>query len=261
MKKNGYAISNWPDSNEILESLDRLVSGPMRPIKRDKMEEYLNYYKEKCTKSKVLTDKAKKFIPGGVQHNLAFNYPFPIAIKKVKGAHMWDEDDNKYVDFLQAGGPTLLGSNYGPVQEKVIELIKECGPTTGLFHEYELKLAETINRHMPAVELFRMLGSGTESVIGAIRAARCFTGKAKIIKAGGAYHGWSDQMVFGLHVPCTGPMEAHGIPEGCYANTQEFFPGDLEQLKGLLEANEKEGGTAAVILEPIGPESGDPASH
>lgn len=256
MSEKQYAISYWPDTDEILSALDRLVNQPMRPVRREKMQEYLAYFEQKCSGSKRLNDQARKFIPGGVQHNLAFNYPFPLAIKKADGAYLWDVDGNRYIDFLQAGGPTLLGSNYKPVQEKVIELIKDCGPVTGLFHEFELKLAELINRHMPSVELFRMLGSGTEGVLAAIRAARTFTKKAKVIKVGGAYHGWSDQMVFGLHIPGTGPMEAFGIPQGCYKDTQEVFPNDVEGLRALLEKNRSEGDTAAVIVEPLGPESG-----
>ena len=203
-----------------------------------------------------MTDQAGKIIPGGVQHNLAFNYPFPIAIEKAEGAHLWDADGNCYVDFLQAGGPTILGSNYAPVRDKVIEMLQTCGPVTGLFHEYELKLAELVRRLMPSIEMFRMLGSGTESVMAAIRAARAFTKKKKVIKVGGAYHGWSDAMVYGLHVPGTGRLEAKGIPVGATANTQEFFPNSLAALKRQLIANRLLGGTAAVIVEPVGPESG-----
>jgi len=256
-----YAISEWHDTDKILAQLDALVAQPMRPIRREKMAEYLAYFENRCVRSRELTDRAKALIPGGVQHNLAFNYPFPIAIEKAEGAYMWDVDGNVYIDFLQAGGPTVLGSNYKPVQEKIIELIRECGPVTGLFHEYELKLAELINRHMPGIEMFRMLGSGTEGVMGAIRAARTFTGKRKVIKVGGAYHGWSDQMVYGLHIPGTGAMEAFGIPGGALKETQEFFPNDLEELRKLLEKNDRRGGTAAVILEPVGPESGTRPIH
>ena len=260
-KEQTYAISEWHDTEKVLGQLDALVAQPMRPIKRDKMAEYLSYFDERCVRSKEMTDKAQALIPGGVQHNLAFNYPFPIAIEKAEGAYMWDVDGNVYIDFLQAGGPTVLGSNYKPVQEKVIDIIRECGPVTGLFHEYEYKLAELINRHMPAVEMFRMLGSGTEGVMGAIRAARCFTGKRKIIKVGGAYHGWSDQMVYGLHIPGTGAMEAFGIPGGALKETQEFFPNDIDALRKMMEKNDRRGGTAAVILEPVGPESGTRPIH
>jgi glutamate-1-semialdehyde 2,1-aminomutase len=254
-----YAISHWPDTDEILKKLDRLVKSPMRPIRRERMDGYLDYFSTHCTRSKALTEQAQQLIPGGVQHNLAFNYPFPLCIDRADGAYLWDIDGNQYIDFLQAGGPTVLGSNYRPVQEKVIQLIRECGPVTGLFHEYEFKLAQLINRHMPSVEMFRMLGSGTESAMAAIRAARAFTGKKKVIKVGGAYHGWSDQLVYGLHIPGTGPFEAIGIPNGCWQDTQEFFPNDIDGqngLRSLLERNAKHGGTAAVILEPLGPESG-----
>lgn len=251
-----YAISEWHDTDEIYARLKALIAQPMRPIRRDKMQQFLSYFDDKCKRSKALTDEAKQYIPGGVQHNLAFNYPFPIAIRKADGAHLWDEDGNAYIDFLQAGGPTLLGSNYAPVREKVAQLVDECSPVTGLFHEYELKLAKKINQHMPNIEMFRMLGSGTEGVMAAIRAARVHTGKKKIIKVGGAYHGWSDPMVYGLHIPGTGRLEAKGIPRQSSANTQEFYPNNLDRLRRQLQLNRLRGGTAAVIVEPVGPESG-----
>jgi len=253
-----YAISEWPDTETILTALKQLVSQPMRPLKREGMAAVMRYFEDQCPRSRALTTEASRYIPGGVQHNLAFNYPFPIAIAKAQDAWLWDVDGNRYIDFLQAGGPTILGSNYQPVQKKVLALIEECGPVTGLFHEYELKLARLINRHMPNVEMFRMLGSGTESVMAAIRAARNFTGHATVIKVGGAYHGWSDQMVFGLHIPGTANFEAHGIPSGCLETTREVYPNDIDGpggLRALLTENADNGGTAAVIVEPLGPES------
>jgi len=256
MTEQQYAISEYLDVDTTYARLKALTKQPLRPIRRDVMDGYLKYFEQKCTKSKVLTDEAKKYIPGGVQHNLAFNYPFPIAIEKADGAYLWDVDGNRYIDFLQAGGPTVLGSNYGPVREKVMEAINSCSPVTGLFHEYELKLAKLVNHYMPAVEMFRMLGSGTEGVMAAIRAARTYTKKKNIIKMGGAYHGWSDSMVFGLHIPGTGRLEATGIPRGANKHTQEFFPNDLSALRSKLIANRLRGGTAAVIVEPVGPESG-----
>lgn len=256
MSEQKYAISEYPNVDEVYRKLDNLIRQPTRPVKREKMKEYLDYFENKCARSKEMTDAAKKLIPGGVQHNLAFNYPFPIAIEKAEGAHLWDADGNRYIDFLQAGGPTILGSNYAPVREKVFEMLQTCGPVTGLFHEYELKLAEVVNRFMPAVEMFRMLGSGTEGVMAAIRAARTFTKKKYVIKVGGAYHGWSDQMVYGLHIPGTGRLEATGIPRGTSATTKEFFPNSLGSIKRHLILNRLRGGTAAVIVEPLGPESG-----
>jgi len=256
MTEQQYAISKYHNTAEIYHQLNALIKQPIRPIRRDRMQAYLGYFDDKASKSKALTDEAKRYIPGGVQHNLAFNYPFPMAISKAEGAYLWDVDGNQYIDFLQAGGPTVLGSNFAPVREKVLEVIHSSSPVTGLFHEYELKLAKLIHQHMPAVEMFRMLGSGTESVMAAIRAARVFTGKKKIIKVGGAYHGWSDQMVYGLHIPGTGRLEATGIPKSANRHTQEFFPHDLSQLRRKLLLNRLKGGTAAVIVEPLGPESG-----
>jgi hypothetical protein len=251
-----YAISEYPDVAGVYAGLEALVSRPLRKVKPAVMKEYLDYFETKCARSRALSDEANEYIPGGVQHNLAFNYPFPLAIDKADGAHLWDVDGNRYIDFLQAGGPTVLGSNYPPLRDKIVELLAECGPVTGLFHEYELKLAELVNRFMPAVEMFRMLGSGTESVMAAIRVARTYTGKKYVIKTGGAYHGWSDQMVYGLHVPGTWRFEAKGIPMGVTGRTREVYPNDLKALRRKLVQNKLLGGTAAVIVEPIGPESG-----
>jgi len=256
MTEQEYAISEWHDTAEIHARLKELVKQPPRPIRRELMQEFLNYFETKCRISKVLTDQAKEYIPGGVQHNLAFNYPFPIAIDRAEGAYMWDVDGNRYVDLLQAGGPTMLGNNYAQVRNKVVEIVNNSGPVTGLFHEYELKLAQLVRRLMPNIEMLRMFGSGTESVMAALRAARAHTGRKKVIKVGGAYHGWSDQMVFGLHIPGTGRFEATGIPRGATRHTQEFHPNDLNQLERIMTLNLLRGGTAAVIVEPVGSESG-----
>lgn len=252
----GYAISQWPDNKDIMERLNALLKHPPRGIRKEALPGVMAYFDEKCQTSKAWAKRAEEVIPGGVQHNLAFNHPFAIAATKVDGPYMWDADGNRYIDFLQAGGPTLLGSNYLPVRQKVHELIDECGAVTGLLHEYEFKLAELVRQHMPNIEMFRMLGSGTEAVMGAIRLARAHTGKKWVIKVGGGYHGWSDQMVYGMRVPGTGRREATGIPRGATGKTQEVFPNELATLRRKLMLNRFRGGTAAVIVEPLGPESG-----
>jgi len=258
----GYAISTYPDVEDTMRRLKALVAQPIRGLRHDAMLDVLNYFETKCRASKELTDRAKLRIPGGVQHNLAFNYPFPLAIDKAEGAHLTDRDGNTYIDFLQAGGPTLLGSNYRPVNEQVAEVVRQSGPVTGLFHEYELKLAEAIHDYMPHIEMYRSLGSGTEAVMAAVRGARAFTKRKMVIKVGGAYHGWSDTMVYGLRVPGTYRMNAKGIPFGATSRTRETFPHDLGQLKRKLIENRLRGGTAAVVVEPVGPESGTrPVPH
>lgn len=252
----GHAISEWPDTEALYRRFDALVKQPMRPLRRDALARVLRWFEERCSESRNLFEAAQRVIPGGVQHNLAFNYPFPLAINKADGAYLSDVDGNRYIDFLQAGGPTLLGSNHAEVRHKVAELLQDCAPTTGLLHEYEIKLAKLVCEAMPTVEMLRLLGSGTEAVMGAIRLARAYTRRKWIIKIGGAYHGWSDQVVYGMRLPGTGRMEAVGIPNGSTAHTQECNPNDLDALRRKLILNRLRGGTAAVLLEPLGPESG-----
>ena len=255
---SGYGISRWDDPKEINRRLKELTSQPIWEVDDEYYQnEVMPYYDEKCVKSKAVYEESKKYIPGGVQHNLAFNKPFPMCIERAEGAYMYDKDGNQYIDFLQAGGPTILGSNYEPVRKKVIELLNTCGPVTGLLHESEMLIAREINKHMPNVEMFRMLGSGTEAVMASLRIARIATGKKRVIKIGGAYHGWSDQMVYGLKIPGSRALlESHGIVSGAYQRTDEVRPNDLNMLESMLKRNRLKGGTAAVLIEPVGPESG-----
>lgn len=256
MTESGFAITNYHDTKEIYRKLDILLSQPILSLKPEALDAYLRWFEEKCPKSKAMVDEAKYFIPGGAQHNLAFNYPFPLVFVRAEGAFLQDIDGNRYIDFLQAGGPTVLGSNPPEVRDNILELLTTCGPVTGLFHEYEYKLAEFICSRVPGVDMYRALGSGTEAVMAAIRVARLATKKKKIIKIGGAYHGWSDQMVYGMRIPGTGRFEAHGIPAACTRHTQEVRPNNLAALERKLIMNKVRGGTAAVIVEPMGPESG-----
>jgi glutamate-1-semialdehyde 2,1-aminomutase len=251
-----YGVSAWPDIDAVEEACKRLVSGPVPRVSGPHLAQVASWFEERCATSRQRAQDAQERIPGGVQHNLAFNRPFPLEIVRALGAYLWDVDGNRYVDFIQAGGPTILGSNYEPVRNKVIEVLHDCGPVTGLFHEYELKLASLIHDFMPSIELFRMLGSGTEGVMAALRAARVFTGHHHVIKIGAGYHGWSDQVVMGLRIPATGTLDAAGIPQGALEATSEVWPNDIDALRVQLSENAKRGGTAAVIVEPFGPESG-----
>ena len=257
MAYNGFAIDEYLDANKVNEDLTVLMKSPIYSIKPEALKDYVeNYFEKKCQRSKELIEKAKTVIPGGVQHNLAFNYPFPIVITKAKGNKLYDIDGNEYFDLLQAGGPTIIGSNDDVVKNKVIELLNTCGPSTGLFHEYEYKLAQKIKECVPSVEKFRMLGSGTEACMCALRIARLYTKHKNVVKMGGAYHGWSDSLAWGLRIPGTKNIKSEGIPKFVFKHTQEFLPNDLKSLEHVLRLNRLKGGTAAVYIEPIGPESG-----
>lgn len=257
MADTRFAITEYHDAAAINKELDELIKLPIYTVEEDALKKYEDeYYGQKCQKSKVIIDEAKQIIPGGVQHNLAFNYPFPLVFTKASGAKLYDIDGNEYYDFLQAGGPTVLGSNPPEVREKVIDLLNTCGPSTGLFHEFEYKLAKKVADSIESVEMFRMLGSGTEACMAAIRVARLATKKKNVLKMGGAYHGWSDQLAYGIRAAGTKWTQSHGIPHFCFKDTQEFFPGDLNDLEKKLRMNQLRGGTAAVMIEPVGPESG-----
>lgn len=251
-----YAIQEYPEARPIYARLDALMALPPVRLRDGALKGYLDYFNEGCPRAKAMVEEARRYIPGGVQHNLAFNYPFPLVIDRAEGAYLYDVDGHRYIDFLQAGGPTILGSNDPAVRDQVIDVVKRVGPSTGLFHEFELKLAKEIASHMPAVEMFRMLGSGTEAVMAAIRVARLATGKRRVVKIGGAYHGWSDQLVYSLKIPKTKRFEAHGIPAKASRLTDEAAPNDLGSLERVLRRNRLRGGTACVLIEPVGPESG-----
>ncbi len=256
MEHGSYAITEYPDARGILRQLDALMKLPPVALKRSVMREYLERLDARCAKSKAMSVEAQRFIPGGVQHNLSFNYPFPLVIECAEGPYLYDLDGNHYIDFLQARRPHGAWDPTRSVREPVIELLRKCGPVTGLCHEFELKIAQEIHRHMPAVEMFRMLGSGTEAVMAAVRVARLASGKKRIIKIGGAYHGWSDQLVYSLKIPRSRRFEAHGIPRACVKYTHEAAPNSLDSLERVLFWNRLRGGTAAVLIEPVGPESG-----
>lgn len=256
MESQASSVSVYPDADAVNGRLQALLRQPIRRLKPEALKQSLNYFEARCSRSKAMITRAAESIPGGIQHNLAFNYPHPLVFTEARGAELVDLDGNRYIDFLQAGGPTVLGSNPESVRRQVIEVLNTTGPVTGLFHEFEMKLAEKIVALMPGVDFFRMLGSGTEAAMASIRVARLATGHKNVVKMGGAYHGWSDQLAYGIRIPGTRHLESHGIPRNCFKHTQEFFPGDLQALERVLRLNRLRGGTAAVLLEPIGPESG-----
>lgn len=217
---------------------------------------YLDYFEKKCATSKAQIEEAKEYIVDGIQHNLANNYPFPLAMAKAEGAYLYDVDGNRYIDLLQAGGPTILGSNDKAVREKAIELINTVGPVTGLYNEYELELAKLICKYFPSVEVFRMLGSGTEADMIAIRLARAYTGKKYIIRIHTNYHGWSDQLIYDTGSIVDENALINGIPSECAKYTQAIPVNDIDALESRILENMDKGGTAAFIMEGIGQDSG-----
>ncbi len=238
---------------EIKAKIENIVSNPIRKFKPEALKGVVERYHKNHPKSKEVFERTRKIIPGGVEHNLAFNYPFPLASKKVYDCYMETVDDVVFTDFLCCGGPIILGHQYPPLIDKVVDVIKNIGPCHGITHEYEYLAAEQLQKHFPSCEIIRWLQTGTEADMLAIRIARTFTNRKWVIKIGGSYHGWADQLVYDMHVPGTKLLESHGIPKAAFKWIDSCPPNDIEELRRMFKEKRK---VAAVILEPMGGESG-----
>ena len=239
---------------ELMKSkIENIVNQPIRNFKPEELKGIIERYHNNHPKSKEAYERSCKIIPGGVEHNLAFNHPFPLASKRVYDCYMETVDDVVLTDYLMCGGPIILGHQYKPLIDKVVEVIKNVGPCHGITNEYEYLAAEALQKHFPSCEIIRWLQSGTEADMLAIRIARTFTNRKWVIKIGGSYHGWSDQLVYDMHVPGTKLLESHGIPKTVFKWIDSCPPNDIETLRQMFKEKRK---VAAVILEPMGGESG-----
>ena len=203
--------------------------------------------------SKKIYEKAKKSIPGGVNSPVrafqSVDKEYPIFIKRGSGSKLYDEDENEYVDMIGSWGPMILGHNY----PKVLEAVKrelEKGTSFGLPTKKEVELAELVKSCFPSIEKLRLTTSGTEAAMASVRLARAFTGKNKIIKFEGCYHGHSDSLLVkaGSGLLTFEHQDSNGITEGVVKDTITLPFGDFEKLKETLES-EKD--IACVIIEPI----------
>ncbi|WP_194777271.1 glutamate-1-semialdehyde 2,1-aminomutase [Pararhodonellum marinum] len=203
--------------------------------------------------SHKLFEKAQHFIPGGVNSPVrAFRAVGgnPIFIKKAKGAYIYDEDDNAYIELINSWGPMILGHNPEMIQEAIRKAI-ESGTSFGAPTAREVEIAELITQMVPSVEKVRMVNSGTEATMSAIRVARGYTGKDKFIKMEGHYHGHGDSFLIsaGSGAITMGQPDSPGVTKGTAKDTLLAPFNDFEALEKLIEANKGE--IAALILEPV----------
>jgi glutamate-1-semialdehyde 2,1-aminomutase len=241
------------DYEEMKTKIVNIVNQPIRKFNPGELKGIINRYHNNHPKSKEAYERARKIIPGGVEHNLAFNHPFPLTSKRVYDCYMETVDDVVLTDYLMCGGPIILGHQYKPLIDKVIEVIQDSGPSHGITSEYEYLAAEELQKYFPSCEIIRWLQSGTEADMLAIRIARTFTNRKWVIKIGGSYHGWSDQLVYDMHVPGTKLLESHGIPKNIFKWIDSCPPNDIETLEQMFKEKRK---VAAVLVEPMGGESG-----
>lgn len=210
------------------------------------------------TRSEALFTRAVECIPGGVNSPVrafgAIGEP-PRFIEKADGAYIYDADGNAYIDFIGSWGPMILGHNHPKVLESVLEAAKS-GLSFGAATEREVIMAELICQIVPSIEMVRMVNSGTEAVMSAVRTARGYTGRNKIVKFMGCYHGHSDAMLVkaGSGVMAQGIPDSAGVPSGCTEDTLSAVYNDLESVEALFRAHPDE--IAAVIVEPVGANMG-----
>lgn len=203
--------------------------------------------------SEELFAKAKNFIPGGVNSPVrAFRSVGgnPIFIKRAKGAYIFDEDDNQYIELINSWGPMILGHAFEPVEKAVSEAIKNSF-SFGAPTRREVEMAELIISMVPSIEKVRMVNSGTEATMAAVRVARGYTGRDKIIKFEGCYHGHGDSFLIaaGSGAVTMGVPDSPGVTKGVANDTLTAPYNDLEAVQTLCDANK--GQIAALILEPV----------
>ena len=209
-------------------------------------------------RSEELFERAVERIPGGVNSPVRAYGAIGMAprfIERADGCYIYDVDGNKYIDYIDSWGPMILGHNFPAVRESVLKAC-ENGLSFGCATEIEVEMAEFICEHIPHVEMVRMVNSGTEAVMSAIRAARGFTGRDKIIKFAGCYHGHSDALLVsaGSGVMTSGVPDSAGVPKGCTQDTMTAVYNDLDSVRALLE--EAPDQVAAVIVEAVGANMG-----
>lgn len=204
-------------------------------------------------KSKDLFNEAKKYIPGGVNSPVrAFKAVGgdPIFFSNAKGSHMWDADGNKYIDMINSWGPMILGHANEVVEEAIIKAVK--GSTSfGAPTEGEVTLAELICEMVPSIEKVRMVNSGTEATMSAVRLARGFTGRKKIIKFTGCYHGHGDSFLIaaGSGAMTMGTPNSPGVTTGTAKDTLLAPFNNLEAVKEIISKHNGE--IACLIIEPV----------
>lgn len=205
------------------------------------------------SKSEEIFKRAVEVMPGGVNSPVRAFGPVggqPVCIEHAKGAYLYDEDGNKYIDYIGSWGPMILGHN----DTRIVEAMKkqiERGVSYGAIAKLEVEMAELMVSLVPALEMVRMVNSGTEAVMSAIRVARGFTGKNKIIKFEGCYHGHSDSLLVkaGSGVMTAGVPGSGGVPEGCVCDTLLAEYNHLESVEVLFAENKNQ--IACIIVEPI----------
>ena len=212
-----------------------------------KTSRLIREYIEKTPKSQALNERARQLFPSGVTHDSRLHSPYPISVERAAGSCKWDVDGNEYVDFFGGHGALIMGHGHPAIVEAVQEQVAR-GTHYGSSHEIEIEWAELIMELVPCAEKVRFTSSGTEATLLAMRIARAFVQKSKILRFETNFHGWHDQVAFASTSHFDGSLPSGITPEST-SNIALCPPNDIDRVKQILAADDD---IAAVIIEPTG---------
>ncbi len=241
---------------EIHEKARQIAGSPILKPNPAKLQKVYQEYQKKTQKSAALFQKAGKVLPRGSQHTLPPMSPYPLFVEKGLGSKITDVDGNEFVDYILSGGAIFLGHNNPGLNQAIVQLIQNKTNFHGYYDELEIKAASKIVEHIKSVDKVRFTASGAEANLAALRIARSYTGKKKVLKFRGGYHGWGDPFMTDMEIPGSERFIAHGIPAEILDLTVLVYPNDLDALEQAFKDNMDDGGIAAVYVEPLGGESG-----
>ncbi len=218
---------------------------------------YEKEYVSRTRRSKAHFERANKVLPAGVESNVRFFPPYPFCVKRAKGPYLYDIDGNKIIDYALGYGPMILGHDH-PAVTRAVRAQVGNGMMFGASSELAVEYIDMVRRAMPSIEMFRFANSGTEATMHPMRVARAFTGKEKIAKAEGAYHGGHDYALQGVDIPSSElrpNTRQHSVPFGkgipkCISDLMVMYPfNDWGATEEVITRNADE--LAAVIIEPV----------
>jgi glutamate-1-semialdehyde 2,1-aminomutase len=210
----------------------------------------LEEYRTKHPKAAALAEQARRAIPGGITHDIRHLVPYPVYIERAAGSRKWDVDGHEYVDYWMGHGSLFLGHCH-PAAVRAVQEQMARGTHLGACHAAEIRWAELVNQLIPCGELTRFTMSGTEATHLAMRVARAYTGRPKILKLAGHFHGWHDGAVVAVSPPYDVPLSA-GVPHAVMDQVVICPPNDSKAVETAFER----GDIAGMILEPAGGNSG-----
>ena len=210
----------------------------------------LERYRAQHPTSAALAERARRAIPGGITHDIRHLTPFPVYVDRASGTRKWDVDGHEIIDYWMGHGALFLGHGHPKVVDAVQKQMAR-GTHLGASHELEVRWAELVNQLIPCAELTRFTMSGTEATHLAMRVARAYTGRSKIVKLSGHFHGWHDGAVAAVNPPYDVPLSA-GVTDATLEQVVICPPNDIKAVEIAFER----GDVAAIILEPAGGQAG-----